>query len=169
MRKILLLCIFFGAVFALSLQDFSHIKPTASGRFVQTKALANFPVKLFSSGEFSLLDGTLLWSVIKPAKSSAKITQDGVFVLQNGVWVASKSFSKEFFLPLLTFDFDALKSKFDFVLSGEKSAWQVELLPKGFFVKKAIKKVVLKGGEVLKSAEIFEPNGDYTKTEFFVK
>ncbi len=170
MRFFVAICVIFAQIWAFGIEDLHSIKrDNIKGDFVQSKKLRGFKNALVSYGNFSIINDELFWDTTKPVISHIKITADGIFSLQNGEWVAtSQNYDRSLFLSIIRLDLGALQDSFDFVINGDKDAWQLSLLPKGV-LKNVFRNIEISGGEFVSRVILVESNGDFTENIFSVK
>lgn len=170
-KYIALFGIFCLKIWAFGIDDLSEIKKeNISGDFKQIKNISGFSSEITSSGSFSIANNEILWHTKKPIVSSVKITSEGIFLQdsQNNWVKSSQHYDKSLFLNIMKLDFKALESNFDFVIKGNKNAWNLKLLPKGI-IKNIFKSIEIRGGEFVQSVVLIEQNNDRTENIFTIK
>lgn len=170
MKIIIALCVILSHIWAFSVEDLSNIKrDNIRGEFVQSKKIRNFKNALVSYGNFSIINNELFWDITKPVISNVKITSEGIFMLQNGVWVqTSQNYDRGMFLSIIKLDFEALRDNFEFDIKGDMYAWNLMLLPKGL-LKNIFRKIEISGGKFVNRVLLVEANGDLTENIFVIK
>lgn len=71
----------------------------------------------------------------------------------------------DLFLATFSGDASQLRDHFELFFSGDKRAWQLGLKPRDSQLQKAIRHIIVSGGENLDSVTIVETNGDSTTIE----
>lgn len=168
MRVKILVAFCVGFLGAFEIDELANlVKHDIVGEFNQTKNIVNFTSPIRSSGEFSLLQNSFEMNTTKPIKTAVRVSEDGVFNYKNGSWVKNERASDVGLLKsIIRLDMKALKDEFEPSLSGDKSGWRLELLPKGFFVSKIFSRIEIWGDEYVKKIHLVEINGDETISEF---
>ncbi|MDL0096216.1 LolA family protein [Campylobacter vicugnae] len=139
----------------------------AKGEFIQQKHLKHFNQILQSSGEFEILDNSLIWIINFPILQKSKITKDGIYIkTQNGWQELKNNYDKELILNLMTFDFDAIKEQFDTKLIGDSKQWKIILKPKNIWLKKIFDHILISGKDRAEEMVFYEINGDKSITKF---
>jgi hypothetical protein len=167
----LLLLALMPAANAFDLADLSAqlAKPTVvRGPFVQEKHLRALPTPLTSQGQFTLSrEHGLLWLLQKPLKQDYRIDDAGIarrtadgWQQQPGQDVAAQQ--SRLFLAVLKGDRTGLERNFDLRLSGEQSAWQLELTPHSLLLKQIFSAIRINGGALVERIELIETQGDRT-------
>lgn len=171
MRIIFILFSFSLIVFGFDIKDLANSikKDNISGEFNESLHLEGFEKPIFSNGEFFIRNKELLWKIKKPIENTVKISQDGVYQLDENQWIKLKDslFDKEMFLNIINLNINELNKTFSIALSGDKSSWKVVLNPKSVIVKKVINKIIISGGTFVKKIEFYSSNGDLTVNEFY--
>ena len=144
-------------------------KPTVvRGPFIQEKHLRALPKPLTSQGEFVLSrDAGLLWQLRSPLTQDYRIDANGIarstpqgWQLQPGQDVAAQQ--SRLFLAVLKGDHSGLARDFDLKLTGEPSAWQLELTPHSLLLKQIFSSIRIDGGALVERIELHETQGDRT-------
>lgn len=144
-------------------------KPTVvRGPFIQEKHLRALPKPLTSQGEFVLSrDAGLLWQLRSPLTQDYRIDANGIarrtpqgWQLQPGQDVAAQQ--SRLFLAVLQGDHSGLARDFDLKLTGEPSAWQLELTPHSLLLKQIFSSIRIDGGALVERIELHETQGDRT-------
>ena len=144
-------------------------KPTVvRGPFIQEKHLRALPKPLTSQGEFVLSrDAGLLWQLRSPLTQDYRIDANGIarrtpqgWQLQPGQDVAAQQ--SRLFLAVLQGDHSGLARDFDLKLTGEPSAWQLELTPHSLLLKQIFSSIRIDGGAFVERIELHETQGDRT-------
>ncbi len=172
MKKIL----FFALVcscFSFDLKELEkslHVEKI-EGNFTQIKTIKNFPMPFTSSGEFKILHSkTLFWTTQKPIQNQIKIDQNGIFEKnEKNQWIKTSQIDKGIFLDLLSLNEKKINEIFTSSLKGSKEAWELELEPKSFFLKKIFEKIKLQGSSHIKSFDINQTSGNLTHIDFTKK
>ena len=138
------------------------------GPFIQEKHLRALPQPLTSQGEFVLSrDAGLLWQLRSPLTQDYRIDANGIarrtlqgWQLQPGQDVAAQQ--SRLFLAVLQGDHSGLARDFDLKLTGEPSAWQLELTPHSLLLKQIFSSIRIDGGAFVERIELHETQGDRT-------
>lgn len=137
------------------------------GNFTQEKRIQNLPHSIKTTGYFSITKKTLLWETKTPIPSSVKITNEGIYTLENGQWhPMGNSYSKQFFLSLINLDFAELQKNFQLLPQGNLEQWQIQLQPTGAIIRKFFKEIYIRGNHLVKEVVLEEANGDITTIRF---
>lgn len=138
------------------------------GPFVQEKHLRALPKPLTSTGQFVLSkDLGLLWQLQTPLKQEYRIDGSGIAKRTPQGWqpVAQQSASAQqnrLFLAVLKGDSSGLRQDFDLKLSGDASAWTLDLTPRSLMLKQIFSAIQIQGGEQVARIELRETQGDST-------
>ncbi|MGR6861098.1 outer membrane lipoprotein carrier protein LolA [Aliivibrio salmonicida] len=144
------------------------------GDFQQVRTMQMFSQPLLTSGSF-LLDHEqgLLWQQTKPFPITLTLTQNKLRQSINGeaqvMTDAENPMSFYFtrlFLSLFKGDTDAIKENFTLVLSGEKEAWTLVLIPTTSPIDSVFKSIKVEGGIYLNRVVLSEVRGDVTEMVF---
>lgn len=144
------------------------------GDFQQVRTMQMFNQPLLTSGSF-LLDHEqgLLWQQTKPFPITLTLTQNKLRQSINGeaqvMTDAENPMSFYFtrvFLSLFKGDTDAIKENFTLVLSGEKEAWTLVLIPTTSPIDSVFKSIKVEGGIYLNRVVLSEVRGDVTEMIF---
>lgn len=137
------------------------------GNFNQEKNIQNLPHSIKTTGDFSIVNQALLWETKTPIPSSVKITNEGIYMLQNGQWhLVGNQYSKRFFLSLINLDFAELQKNFQLTPQGSLEQWQIQLHPTGAIVRKIFREIYICGNHFVKEVVLKEVNGDITTIRF---
>lgn len=171
MRVKILLVLLLNFSFAFDVYELKDcVKTQASGEFNQTKNITGLNKPIKSSGEFSLKNGEFELRTLKPILNAVKITNEGIFTLNNNQWQKNEQMQDlRLILSLINLDIKAIKDEFSINLSGDKDSWQIELSPNGFFISKIFKSIKIYGDKYVKKIVLTEINGDETINEFSLK
>ncbi len=138
------------------------------GPFVQEKHLRALPKPLTSTGQFVLSkDLDLLWQLQTPLQQEYRIDGSGIAKRTPQGWqpVAQQSASAQqnrLFLAVLKGDSSGLRQDFDLKLSGDASAWTLDLTPRSLMLKQIFSAIQIQGGEQVARIELRETQGDST-------
>ncbi len=138
------------------------------GPFVQEKHLRALPKPLTSTGQFVLSkDLGLLWQLQSPLQQEYRIDGSGIAKRTPQGWqpVAQQSASAQqnrLFLAVLKGDSTGLRQDFDLKLSGDASAWTLDLTPRSLMLKQIFSAIQIQGGEQVARIELRETQGDST-------
>ncbi|WP_300177342.1 outer membrane lipoprotein carrier protein LolA [uncultured Aliivibrio sp.] len=144
------------------------------GDFQQVRTMQMFSQPLLTSGSF-LLDHEegLLWQQTKPFPITLTLTQNKLRQSINGeaqvMTDAENPMSFYFtrlFLSLFKGDTDTIKENFTLVLSGEKEAWTLVLIPTTSPIDSVFKSIKVEGGIYLNRVVLSEVRGDVTEMIF---
>lgn len=138
------------------------------GPFIQEKHLRALATPLTSQGHFTLSrDHGLLWLLQKPLKQDYRISDAGIARRTAEGWqqqpdqdIAAQQ--SRLFLAVLKGDHSGLARDFDLQLSGEPSAWQLELTPHSLLLKQIFSAIRIDGGALVERIELVETQGDRT-------
>lgn len=136
------------------------------GPFIQEKHLRALPTPLTSRGQFTLSrDHGLLWLLRKPLQQDYRISAAGIarrtpegWQQQPGQDIAAQQ--SRLFLAVLKGDHSGLARDFELQLSGEPSAWQLELTPHSLLLKQIFSAIRIDGGALVERIELIETQGD---------
>ncbi|AII15487.1 hypothetical protein CIG1485E_1678 [Campylobacter iguaniorum] len=138
------------------------------GNFTQTKTIQGFKNSIISSGTFSIINGTFEQNTTKPTKFSIRVSKEGIFEFDGENYRKIELiFDEELFLNMLNVNLTALKSDFDFIISGDEPSWQIELNPKNI-IAKIFKQITISGDKFVKTIKLDEAGGDVTIYSFKV-
>lgn len=173
-------------VFESRLQDLDHPDFKAvTTRLEEVQVLrANFkqekhikalrrPLKSSGTYLFSVEHG-VSWQITKPFPTIFVVTQKGIlqktdgeepFLIEASQQPVVSGFTKVF-LSLFKGDREILKERFKLYFAGNNQAWTLGLEPKGTIMKKFLARIVLEGGEHLKTITFYEATGDKTVIYF---
>ncbi|MDP8169900.1 outer membrane lipoprotein carrier protein LolA [Pasteurella skyensis] len=142
------------------------------GDFIQQRFLKALKNPIKTSGQFTLVaEKGLLWQMKTPFENNLRVTSKGIMQYNGTAWVGNNNnFAQQqqiqLFLGLLSGDISTLKQQFDLKLTGEKSAWQLDLIPNSFLMKQIFNIIRLQGSEVVKKIILDEKQGDKTVIQF---
>lgn len=138
------------------------------GDFIQEKHLRALPQPLTSRGQFVLArDHGLLWLLQQPIRQDYRITAQGIARRSEQGWQAvdpqgSSARQNQLFLAVLSGDTQALQRDFQLELSGEATAWRLQLTPRSALLKQIFADINIQGGETVTQIELHEAQGDRT-------
>jgi len=138
------------------------------GDFVQEKHLRALPQPLTSQGQFTLSrDHGLLWLLQQPIRQDYRISADGIARRGEQGWQAvdpqgGSTRQNQLFLAVLSGDTQALQRDFELELSGEATAWRLQMTPRGALLKQIFADIQIQGGETVTRIELHEAQGDRT-------
>ncbi len=138
------------------------------GDFIQEKHLRALPQPLTSHGQFALSrDHGLLWLLQQPIRQDYRITPDGIARRSENGWQAvdpqgGSARQNQLFLAVLSGDTQALQRDFQLELSGEATAWRLQLTPRSALLKQIFADINIQGGETVTQIELHEAQGDRT-------
>lgn len=138
------------------------------GDFIQEKHLRALPQPLTSHGQFALSrDHGLLWLLQQPIRQDYRITPQGIARRSENGWQAvdpqgGSARQNQLFLAVLSGDTQALQRDFQLELSGEATAWRLQLTPRGALLKQIFADIEIHGGETVTQIELHEAQGDRT-------
>jgi hypothetical protein len=138
------------------------------GDFIQEKHLRALPQPLTSHGQFTLSrDHGLLWLLQQPIRQDYRITPQGIARRSEKGWQAvdpqgGSGRQNQLFLAVLSGDTQALQRDFQLELSGEATAWRLQLTPRGALLKQIFADIEIQGGETVTQIELHEAQGDRT-------
>lgn len=146
------------------------ITKNLKGDFNQTKSISGFSQKIYGDGQFQMGDNFLEIFFKKPIEQSIKISNEGIFQLQQNTWIKKQSqLDKELFLSLLSFDLKKIKDKFKIQTincDNIKAKWCVLLEPKQIILMKIIDKITIYGDNFVNGFILQEVSGDVTNMKF---
>lgn len=138
------------------------------GPFIQEKHLRALPKPLTSTGQFVLSrDLGLLWLLEKPLQQDYRIDGNGIAKRTPQGWqpIPQQNASAQqnrLFLAVLKGDSSGLRQDFELNLSGDASAWTLDLLPRSLLLKQIFTAIQISGGEQVARIELRETQGDST-------
>ena len=138
------------------------------GDFIQEKHLRALPQPLTSHGQFALSrDHGLLWLLQQPIRQDYRITPEGIARRSENGWQAvdpqgGSARQNQLFLAVLSGDTQALQRDFQLELSGEATAWRLQLTPRSALLKQIFADINIQGGETVTQIELHETQGDRT-------
>ncbi|WP_313407843.1 outer membrane lipoprotein carrier protein LolA [Stutzerimonas kunmingensis] len=138
------------------------------GDFIQEKHLRALPQPLTSHGQFALSrDHGLLWLLQQPIRQDYRITPEGIARRSENGWQAvdpqgGSARQNQLFLAVLSGDTQALQRDFQLELSGEATAWRLQLTPRSALLKQIFADIDIQGGETVTQIELHEAQGDRT-------
>ncbi|RRU71963.1 outer membrane lipoprotein carrier protein LolA [Stutzerimonas kunmingensis] len=138
------------------------------GDFIQEKHLRALPQPLTSHGQFALSrDHGLLWLLQQPIRQDYRITPEGIARRSENGWQAvdpqgGSARQNQLFLAVLSGDTQALQRDFQLELSGEATAWRLQLTPRSALLKQIFADINIQGGETVTQIELHEAQGDRT-------
>jgi len=138
------------------------------GDFIQEKHLRALPQPLTSHGQFALSrDHGLLWLLQQPIRQDYRITPEGIARRSENGWQAvdpqgGSARQNQLFLAVLSGDTQALQRDFQLELSGEATAWRLQLTPRSALLKQIFADINIQGGETVAQIELHETQGDRT-------
>ena len=156
---------------AFDLQQLSEqlAKPhVIHGQFIQEKHLRALPQPLISKGNFVLAKNHgLLWLLKTPLQQDYRITANGIARRDGNAWqlLPNKSAGAEqnrLFLAVLQGDSCGLQRDFELALSGDAQQWKLTLTPRSVLLKQVFNQINIDGGELVKTIELLETQGDST-------
>ena len=156
---------------AFDLQQLSEqlAKPDViHGQFIQEKHLRALPQPLISKGNFVLAKNHgLLWLLKTPLQQDYRITANGIARRDGNAWqlLPNKSAGAEqnrLFLAVLQGDSSGLQRDFELALSGDAQQWKLTLTPRSVLLKQVFNQINIDGGELVKTIELLETQGDST-------
>lgn len=170
MKKIFLFTLSLVYIFGIQLSEIQEkLKhPYLEGIFIQEKYIQNFPNPITTKGKFIIDQETLLWEVQKPIKNTVKITQGGIYILDNqGKWHRKENqYDKQFFLNIIRFDFEELQKNFQIEIADKDQQWNITLMPLGLILPKIFKNICIYGKNYVQKVILKESNGDETVITF---
>lgn len=138
------------------------------GDFIQEKHLRALPQPLTSHGQFALSrDHGLLWLLQQPIRQDYRITAQGIARRSENGWQAvdpqgGSARQNQLLLAVLSGDTQALQRDFQLELSGEATAWRLQLTPRSALLKQIFADINIQGGETVTQIELHEAQGDRT-------
>lgn len=138
------------------------------GDFIQEKHLRALPQPLTSHGQFALSrDHGLLWLLQQPIRQDYRITPEGIARRSENGWQAvdpqgGSARQNQLFLAVLSGDTQALQRDFQLELSGEATAWRLQLTPRSALLKQIFADIEIQGGKTVTQIELHEAQGDRT-------
>jgi len=138
------------------------------GDFIQEKHLRALPQPLTSRGQFVLArDHGLLWLLQQPIRQDYRITPEGIARRSENGWQAvdpqgGSARQNQLFLAVLSGDTQALQRDFQLELSGEATAWRLQLTPRSALLKQIFADIEIQGGKTVTQIELHEAQGDRT-------
>ncbi|MGK9049227.1 outer membrane lipoprotein carrier protein LolA [Stutzerimonas chloritidismutans] len=138
------------------------------GDFIQEKHLRALPQPLTSHGQFALSrDHGLLWLLQQPIRQDYRITPERIARRSENGWQAvdpqgGSARQNQLFLAVLSGDTQALQRDFQLELSGEATAWRLQLTPRSALLKQIFADINIQGGETVTQIELHEAQGDRT-------
>lgn len=164
MKTVILLLTLVSLSFGNFLQELHT--DNVEGKFKQTKYIKNFENNITTSGKFSIHNGVFEQNTTKPIMLAIKVDKSGVYEYNDGKYkLISSYFDKELFLDILDVNLQNLKDKFDYIINGDISSWNVELKPKGV-LSKIFHSINISGDSRVRQLILNEINGDVTRYDF---
>ncbi|MBS9783182.1 MAG: outer membrane lipoprotein carrier protein LolA [Pasteurella sp.] len=144
---------------------------SVQGNFIQQRFLKVLKNPIKTSGQFTLVAKKgLLWQMKAPFENNLRVTSEGIKQYNGTEWVGNNNVAQQqqiqLFLGLLSGDISTLKQQFDLKLTGEKSAWKLDLIPNAFLMKQIFNTIQLQGNEVVTQIILDEKQGDKTIIQF---
>ena len=139
--------------------------PISQGNFQQKKHLKILSRPLMSSGLFTYDQSKgVIWKTLAPVPSLLLVNESQLISGQ-GEQNVPVAFGKVF-KAMLGGDLNELTE--GFLITGEniKSAWHLQLTPKDEFLQKIINTITLSGDIELRTLELQEVTGNYTRIDF---
>lgn len=139
--------------------------PFTQGKFQQEKQLKFLHKPLLSTGIFTYdRSKGVIWKTATPVPSIL-LMNETLLLNQQGKQALPPEFGRVF-KALLGGDLKYLSG--DFIISGQaqKTAWQLQLIPKDELLKKIIKTILLTGDTELNLMELQETNGNLSRIQF---
>ena len=139
--------------------------PISQGTFQQEKHLKILSRPLMSSGLFTYDQSKgVIWKTLVPVPSLLLVNESQLISGQ-GEQNVPAAFGKVF-KAMLGGDLNELTE--GFLITGEniKSAWHLQLTPKDEFLQKIINTITLSGDIELRTLELQEVTGNYTRIDF---
>lgn len=142
--------------------------PSLTGRFEQQRQLADLDSSLTSRGKFRFERGErVVWQLESPVEERIELTPEAIV---NGSGDAAPPGGEQvaqLFLQLLEGDWQALESRFELALDGDRGAWQVALTPKEPALRERIENITLDGGRYIDHLDMHTPTGDRLEVRLF--
>lgn len=139
--------------------------PISQGNFQQEKHLKILSRPLMSSGLFTYDQSKgVIWKTLAPVPSLL-LVNESLLISGQGEQNVPVAFGKVF-KAMLGGDLNELTE--GFLITGEniKSAWHLQLTPKDEFLQKIINTITLSGDIELRTLELQEVTGNYTRIDF---
>lgn len=139
--------------------------PITQGDFHQQKHLKVLRKPLISTGSFTYHQSKgVIWKTLTPVPSILLVNESKLLTGQ-GEQAVPAAFGKVF-KAMLGGDLAELTNGFSITGTNQKTAWQLELIPKDEMLKKIISTIVLSGDTEVRSLEIREAGGNFTQINF---
>ncbi|GAB1256024.1 outer membrane lipoprotein carrier protein LolA [Aurantivibrio plasticivorans] len=162
---------FEGDVLAERVQAIVQVSENVQGSFTQKKFIEVLPHPLRSSGEFAFSrDGGLLWKTLEPIASELHFNHLGISQQVDGetLWAIDPNQPitvalTQVLTGILSSNWEVLQEYFVLAGSIEEGRWSVQLTPKELSWSTVIDRLQVKGGGVVESIVMFEPNQERTE------
>ena len=143
--------------------------PFTRGNFEQEKILSRLNRSLKSSGNILIAAQLgMVWDTVRPFPSTLVLGRD--FLIQSrpgGQRTVLSAGGNETFLRLadvisavFSGNAQSLVDNFEVYYSGNTASWELALIPLDKAIGAFIQRIIMKGGEVIRSIEMTEQNGD---------
>lgn len=150
-------------------------RTSIKGEYHQAKFVRQMETTLDSSGRFFLdRKKGLEWHQEKPFTFTMKLTIDRMEMQKPGE--ASEVLTKDqnpmvftfsrTFLGLFSGDIAGLTDQFDIEASGSEKSWTLDFAPKAALTKKAIKKIVVQGSDLVNKVMVEDRQGNTMSITF---
>jgi hypothetical protein len=147
----------------------SKTAPVFRAKFVQVKKLVALRRPLRSSGEFLChTERGISWTTFEPHRTVFIITRRGLFQAPEGEAATELSTADQPMVRQMAevFDEKQLLEHFRVFFVGDAANWRIGLEPKGVVLQKVIRRIVLEGGQTVKTLILHEASGDRTDVIF---
>lgn len=159
---------------AFDLNDLQHqlgATQGLSGRFVQTRHLADLDTDLESRGHFTYRRGKrVVWALKQPVEERQVFTPDDAREADAASGDTGNDRRRRqvatLLLNLLDGDWQALERRFSLTLSGDAAAWQVALAPRQAALRERLAGVTLAGGRHVERLRLEMADGDTLAVRF---
>ncbi|SJM91584.1 Outer membrane lipoprotein carrier protein LolA [Crenothrix polyspora] len=139
--------------------------PMTQGQFQQEKRLKILRKPLLSTGTFTYHQSKgVIWKTLTPV-SSLLLVNDSHLITAQGEQAVPPAFGSVF-KALLGGELNRLTEGFSITGKDQKTAWQLQLIPKDALLKKVISTIQLTGDTELRQLELQEVNGNLTQISF---
>ncbi|KXS38303.1 LolA family protein [Modicisalibacter tunisiensis] len=142
-----------------------------SGRFVQTRHLADLDTDLESRGHFTYQRGKrVVWALEQPVEDRQVFTPADARAADDAPGDTGDDRRRRqiaaLLLNLLDGDWQALERRFSLTLSGDATAWQVALAPRQAALRERLAEVTLAGGRYVERLRLETADGDTLTVRF---
>ncbi|MEX2489998.1 MAG: outer membrane lipoprotein carrier protein LolA [Pseudomonadales bacterium] len=152
----------------LDLSSVLALDKPISGNFRQVRSVSGIERDFVTEGSFTVIgQQALIWTVKSPAPMRIAFTEDSVEYLDGDDHI-NKGISR--YVSRLVRDIMTLRilsnEEFDSAITGNVSAWELELKPRRKAVKRHLRRVVIKGDKFIRNLNVVSGNGDQTEISF---